>query len=201
MRVLVACEYSWVVREAFRRLWHDARSCDILPTDIPWNHIQWDVLEHLDEGRDLMIAHPPCTFLTITGNRRFKDEYKERFPTRQQDREEAVEFFMKLATAPIEKICIENPLGIMSTRRQKPQQIIQPYQFGHKEAKKTCLRLKWLPSLQHTEICEPEYTTFKSWKKMATRYADARKLPKHERMKLRSKTFQGIADAMAEQWS
>lgn len=109
-------------------------------------------------------------------------------------------FFMLFANAPIEKICIENPVGVMSRHWRKPDQIIQPFQFGHEEAKKTCLWLKGLPALRATQHVEPKYTTYKSGKRMATWYADALKLPKQERMKLRSKTFQGIADAMADQW-
>lgn len=202
MKILIACEYSGVVRKTLRELGHDAWSCDILPADdnSPF-HIQDDVLNHLNDGWDMMIAHPPCTYLTCTGNKWFKPEYRDRFPTREQDRKDAIEFFMKLANAPIEKICIENPVGIMSTVYRKPDQIIQPFHFGHEEAKKTCLWLKNLPKLIHTKIVEPKYTTFKSGKKMATWYADAWKLPKQERMLLRSKTFQGIADAMAKQFS
>ena len=125
MKVLIACEFSGIAREAFKARGHDAWSCDILPTEIPGQHIQDDVLEHL-EGWDLMIAHPPCTFLTVTGNKWFKPEYRERFPDREQQREEAVDFFLFLADFPIPSIAIENPIGIMSTRYRKPDQIIQP---------------------------------------------------------------------------
>ncbi len=202
MRILIACEYSGVVRDAFRKLGHDAWSCDILPCDSDLAyHYQQDVLSLLNKGWDMMIAHPPCTYLTVTGNRWFGEKYKDRFPTRQQDRKDAIEFFLMLARAPIPKICVENPVGIMSGEFRKPDQIIQPYQFGHIESKKTCLWLKNLPLLMPTKIVEPEYTTFKSGKRMATWYTNALKLPKHERMKVRSKTFQGIADAMANQWS
>jgi site-specific DNA-cytosine methylase len=200
LRVLVACEFSGIVRDAFAERGHDAWSCDLLPTEREGNHIQGDVLEVLDDGWDLMIAHPPCTYLTVTGNRWFKPEYKERFPTREQDRKDAIEFFMALANAPVPQICVENPVGIMNTQWRKPNQIIQPFQFGHKEAKKTCLWLKDLPTLEHTKIVEPEYVTFKSGKRMAKWYSDAFKLPKIEREKVRSKTFTGIAKAMAEQW-
>lgn len=200
MKVLVACEYSGTVRDAFIRGGHQAMSCDLLPTDVPGPHYQGSVLDVLGDGWDLMIAHPPCTFLTVTGNRWFKDEYKDRFPTRQQDRVDAIKFFMVLANAPIQKICIENPVGVMSRYWRKPDQIIQPFNFGHEEAKKTCLWLKGLPKLQQTITVEPKYTTFKSGKRLATWYTDALKLPKQERMKVRSKTFQGIADAMADQW-
>jgi hypothetical protein len=201
MKVLVACEYSGVVREAFRERGFDAWSCDLPPTDIPSKfHLQGDVLEVLDHHWDLMVAHPPCTYLTVTGNRWFKPEYKDRFPNREQQREGGVGFFMELANADIKHIAVENPVGVMSTRWRKPDQIIQPYQFGHVEAKKTCLWLKNLPKLTPTKIVEPEYTTFKSGKRMATWYTEAVKLPKEQREHLRSKTFQGIANAMAEQW-
>lgn len=201
MKILVACEYSGVVRDAFRKMGHDAYSCDILPCEGSQDyHYQCDINDVLIGEWDMIIAHPPCTYLTVTGNRWFKEEYKDRFPNRKQDREEAVNFFMMFANHKCPKICIENPLGIMSTRWRKPDQIIQPYQFGHKEAKKTCLWLKGLPTLRPTKIVEPEYTTFKSGKRMATWYTNALKLPPRERMKVRSKTFQGIADAMAEQW-
>lgn len=156
MKILIACEESQTVCKAFRKLGHKAYSCDILPCSggEPQWHIQGDVLEVLDKDWDMIIAHPPCTYLTVTGNRWFKDEYKDRFPTRKQDREDAVIFFEKIANNKCLKICIENPLGIMSTRLRKPEQIIQPYQFGHIEAKKTCLWLKGLPQLKHTKIVE-----------------------------------------------
>ena len=158
-------------------------------------------MNHLDEGWDLAIFHPECTYLTVTGNKWFKPEFKDRFPDRQKQRVDAIEFFLKLATSNIPRICIENPVGIMSTTWRKPDQIIQPYEFGHIEAKKTCLWLKNLPKLKPTKIVEPEYVTFKSGKRMAKWYCDAVKLPKEERTLLRATTFQGIADAMAEQWS
>lgn len=211
MKILVACEESGTVRDAFIAKGHDAMSCDILPTSKPGPHYQGDILDVLNDGWDMMIAHPPCTYLTVTGNKWFyHPEDKElpveerrphpRFPDRKQHREKAVEFFMVLAEAPIDKICIENPVGIISTRWRKPNQIIQPYEYGHKEAKKTCLWLKNLPLLAPTEIVAPEYMTFKSGKRMAKWYVEAAKLSPHERAKARSKTFQGIADAMAEQW-
>ena len=201
MKVLIGCERSGVVREAFRKLGHDAYSCDILPSDDNSEyHIQDDLMNHLDNNWDMAIFHPECTFLTVTGNKWFKPEYESRFPTRKQDRLNAIDFFMKLACVNIPKIAIENPIGIMSSLWRKPDQIIQPYQFGHKEAKKTCLWLKNLPKLISTKIVEPEYTVFKSGKRMATWYCNAVNLPKEERMKVRSTTFQGIADAMAEQW-
>lgn len=203
MEILIACEESQTVCKAFREKGHEAYSCDILPCSggHPEWHIQGDVLEQLNKDWDMMIAHPPCTYLTVTGNRWFNIErYGDKARKRIKDREEAILFFMKLANADIPKIVIENPVGVISTHWRKPDQIIQPYQFGHKEAKKTCLWLKGLPQLKPTKIVEPEYTTYKSGKRMATWYADAIKLPKEERTKLRSKTFQGIADAMADQW-
>jgi len=201
MRVLIACEFSGIVREAFKARGHDAWSCDLLPTEIPGQHFEGYISEMLKQKWDLMVAHPPCTYLTTTGNKWFKPEYKDRFPTRVQDREDAVKFFMSLVNANIDKICIENPVGIMSTRWRKPNQIIQPFQFGHTEAKKTCLWLKNLTPLVPTKLVEPEYTMFKSGKRMARWYVEAASLPPAEREKVRSKTFQGIANAMAEQWS
>lgn len=219
MKVLVACELSGTVRDAFRARGHDAWSCDLMPTDADekW-HLVGDALDCIQsptfgEPWDLMIAHPPCTYLTCTGNKWFKPEFKERFPNREQQRRDAISFFMALVNAPIERIAIENPIGIMSTLYRKPAQIIQPFYFGHVEAKATCLWLKNLPQLRYgplsaqpsmfeadptpTEIVGPEYTTFKSGKRMATWYATARGA---SRAKVRSKTFAGIAEAMAEQW-
>lgn len=127
MKVLIACEESGTVREAFAKLGHDAWSCDIQPTRIPGNHIQDDVSRHL-AGWDLIIAHPPCTYLTVTANKWTKPEYRHRFPNRPEQREDAIRFFMLLVEAPVLKICIENPIGIMSTRHAKPTQIVQPFQ-------------------------------------------------------------------------
>ena len=201
MKILVACEFSGTVREAFAARGHDAWSCDLLPTDIPGNHYQGDVLEILNDGWDMMIAHPPCTYLTVTGNKWFKPEYKDRFPTRQQDRQDAINFFMSLVNAPIDKIAIENPIGIMSTTYRKPNQIIHPWQFGHEASKSTCLWLKGLPLLKPTDIVDKgEFVTYKSGKRMTKWYADAASKPPKERAKIRNTTFQGIADAMAEQW-
>jgi hypothetical protein len=201
MRVFVACEESQVVCIAFRAKGHEAYSCDIL--DCSGGHPEWhikdDVLNHLGDGWDLMIAHPPCTRLTVTGNKWYKPEYASRFPNIHVEREEAVKFFMALAEAPIAKKCIENPVGIMSTRWRKPDQIIQPYQFGHVEPKKTCLWLYWLQPLEPTKIVEPEYFVSKSGKRLASWYYKPSFTP--ERTKMRNRTFQGIADAMAEQWA
>ena len=201
MKVLIACEFSGTVREAFASKGHDAWSCDIEPTDIPGNHYQGDVKDILKEGWDMMIAHPPCTYLTVTGNKWFKPEYKDRFPTRQQDREDAIKFFMMLAEAPIDKIVIENPIGIMSTTYKKPNQIIHPWQFGHEASKSTCLWIKGLPNLEPTNIVgKGEFVTFKSGKRMTKWYADAASKSPKERAKIRNTTFTGIAQAMANQW-
>lgn len=181
MRVLVACEYSGKVREAFRKLGHDAWSCDILPSDdnSPY-HYQCDVLTILDKNWDLMIAHPPCTHLAVSGARWFKDKAVEQA--------EALEFVRALLEAPIPMIALENPISIISSKIRKPDQIIQPWQFGHGETKATCLWLKNLPKLEPTDIVEG-------------REARVHKMPpSKDRWKLRSETYQGIADAMAEQW-
>jgi len=218
MKVIIACESSEIVKEQFLLRGHDAHSCDLLPGEkgLP-NHHQCDVLDLLRKYKgyfDLMIAHPPCTYLTVTGNKWFEPEFMTRFPDRVQRRVEAINFFMTLVAASIDKICIENPVGIMSTLWRKPDQIIQPFQFGHTEAKKTCLWLKNLTNLRYgqaiqqafgdnaipsfTEIKEPEYVTFASGKRMAKWYVDAAK--GEDRAGIRSKTFQGIAEAMASQW-
>ena len=193
MKVLVACEFSGIVREAFAQHGHNAWSCDLLPTEIPGQHIQGDVLPILNQGWDLMIAHPPCSHLSSSGAAWFEQKRKD---GRQQ---QGIDFFMKLANAPVGKIAIENPIGIMSTKYHKPDQIIQPYQFGEPVKKSTCLWLKGLPLLKPTKIIEPEITTLKTGARFST--WDYKISMNHkERAKLRSKTFQGIADAMAEQW-
>lgn len=197
MNILIACEFSGIVREAFKEKGHNAWSCDLLPSEKEGNHLQTNVLKVLNDGWDLMIAHPPCTYLTITGNKWFKEEYKDRFPNRKKQREEAIEFFMALANAPIKRICIENPVGVINTLWRKPDQIIQPFQFGHKEPKKTCLWLKNLPLLKPTKIVEPEYMISKSGKRLAKWYYQ----PSYtkERQQMRNRTFIGIAEAMANQ--
>jgi len=193
MKVLIACEYSGTVRDAFIAKGHDAISCDLLPTDRPGPHYQGDVFDIINDGFDLMIAHPPCTHLAVSGAAWFK--YKE------VEQKEALEFVQKLLDAPIAKIALENPVSVISTRIRKPDQIIQPWQFGEPFSKKTCLWLKNLEPLKHTQIVDKgEVTTYASGRTMPTWYAQAWKLPPAERAKLRSKTFQGIADAMAEQW-
>jgi hypothetical protein len=180
--VLVACEYSGTVRDAFIELGHDAMSCDILPTDSPGPHYQGDVFDVIDAQWDLMIAHPPCTHLAVSGSRHFESK---KLDGRQA---QAISFFMKLAKADVPKIAIENPICIISSLWRKPDQIIQPWQFGHGETKATALWLKGLNPLQPTNIVEG-------------RDARIHRLPPSpDRAKIRSKTYQGIADAMASQW-
>ena len=183
MNVLIACEFSGIVREAFKGRGHYAMSCDLLPTEKDGLHYGGDVLNIFDDYVwDMMIAFPPCTHLAVSGARWFKDKKAD---GRQQ---EAIDFFMLLANAPIPKIAIENPVGIMSTEWRKPDQIIQPWQFGHGETKATCLWLKNLPELYPTNIVNGRESRIH---KMS---------PSEDRSKLRSITYQGIADAMADQW-
>lgn len=203
MKVLVACEESQRVCTAFRKRGHEAYSCDIL--DCSGGHPEWhikdDVLKHLDEGWDLIIAHPPCTYLTLAGNRWFNvEKYGDNAIKRIEQREIAVRFFMEFVNAPCKKIAIENPVGYMSTAYRKPDQVIQPYQFGHPERKATCLWLKGLPQLVPTNIVEPEIIKHKSGKTDSRWHFETLKLPKEQRSIERSKTFEGIAEAMAEQW-
>jgi len=180
VRILVACEFSGVVRRAFRKRGHDAWSCDLLPSEDGGEHYQCDISERIYEDWDLMIAHPPCTHLAVSGARWFKDK--------KEEQEEALQFVEYLMDAPIGKICIENPVSIISSRIRKPDQIIQPWQFGHGETKATCLWLKGLPKLVPTNIVEG-------------REARVHKMPpSKDRWKERSRTYEGIAKAMAEQW-
>ena len=203
MKVLIACEFSGVVRDAFIRGGHEAMSCDLEPTSTPGPHYQGSVLDIIDDGWDLMIAHPPCTYLTLTGNKWFKPEFAERFPNRHQQRQEAVDFFMALANADIPKIAIENPIGVMSRIYRKPNQIVQPYEYGYETTKATCLWLKGLPNLRPTNVVSKgEVVISKSGNRMSKWYYETSKLPLKGgiRAKARSVTFQGIADAMADQW-
>lgn len=204
MKILVACEESQAVTKEFRRLGHEAYSCDIEPCSggHPEWHLQQDVTELLNQKWDMILAFPPCTYLTVTGNRWFNvQRYGEKAIQRIKDRKEAIKFFMMFANADCEKVVIENPVGIMSTEWRKPDQIIQPYEFGDPYEKKTCLWIKGLPKLIPVNQVEPPpRTQFESGKSMPTWYAEAWKLPKEERAKLRSKTFPGIAQAMAKQW-
>ena len=195
MKVLIACEFSGTVREAFAKLGHDAWSCDLEPTEMPGNHYQGDVIDILADGWDLMIAHPPCTHLAVSGARHFEQKRKD---GRQQ---QGIDLFMQMINAPIPKIAVENPVGIMSTIYQKPNQIIEPYEYGHNCTKKTCLWLKELPLLKPTNIVDKgDVWVAKSGKRMSQWYYDSSCLPPKEREKMRNKTFQGIADAMANQW-
>lgn len=220
MKVLVACEESQRVCIAFRNKGHEAYSCDIIECSggHPEWHIQWDVLPllngncsfltadgqlHRIDGKwNLIIAHPPCTYLTVTGNRWFNEErYGEAARQRKRDREEAVRFFMAFANADCEKIAIENPIGHMSTAWRKPDQVIHPYMFGDPARKGTCLWLKGLTPLKPTKVVEPEIIAYKNGKGTDNPWhMDTMKLPPDERAKARSKTFPGIAQAMADQW-
>lgn len=195
MKVLVACEFSGTVRDAFAKLGHDAWSCDLEASETPGNHYQGDMFDIINEGWDLMIAHPPCTHLAVSGARHFE---KKRADGRQQ---QGIDFFMKVINAPIPRMAVENPIGIMSSIYRKPNQIIQPWEYGHKTTKATCLWLKDLPLLKPTNIVEKgEFVVFPSGKRMSKWYDDSAKHSPKEREKIRNKTFQGIADAMAEQW-
>ena len=182
MKILIACEFSGIVREAFKKRGHDAWSCDILQTEIPGNHYQGDVFDIIGDGWDMMIAHPPCTDLAVSGARWFKEKQADGRQRR------AIEFFMKLAASDISMIAIENPVSIMSTHYRKPDQIIQPWQFGHGETKATCLWLEGLPKLEPSKIVDGRESTIHHMP------------PGPDRWKNRSRTFQGIADAMASQW-
>ena len=219
MKVLVACEESQAVCKAFRERGHEAYSCDI--EDCSGGHPEWhikgDALEYIDGncyfltcddavhavfGKwDMLIAFPPCTFLTVTGNRWFNVErYGNTALQRERERKKAAAFFMAFVNANCDKICIENPVGVMSTLYRKPTQIIQPYMFGDPARKATCLWLKNLPPLKPTKIVEPEIVTHKNGKTDPAWHYATIGLPVKERAKARSKTFDGIAKAMAEQW-
>lgn len=180
MRVLVACEFSGAVRRAFRARGHDAHSCDLLPAEDGGEHFQDDVKALLFDGWDLMVAHPPCTHLAVSGARWFKDK--------QQEQAEALAFVRELMDAPIPRIAIENPVSIISSQIRKPDQIIQPWQHGHGEVKATCLWLKGLPKLTPTNVVDGRHPA--CW--LAS--------PGPDRWKIRSRTYTGIAEAMAEQW-
>lgn len=193
----MACEESQAVTIEFRKLGHEAYSCDIEPCSggHPEWHLQQDVTELLKEKWDMIIAFPPCTHLAVSGAAWFEQKRKD---GRQQ---QGIDFFMKFVNCDCEKIAIENPVGIMSSVWRKPNQIINPWQFGDEYSKKTCLWVKGLPLLTPTKIVSKgEWTTFKSGKRSPKWFADAYKLSPHERAKARSKTFPGIAKAMAEQW-
>lgn len=220
MKVLIACEESQTVCKAFREKGHEAYSCDILECSggHPEWHILGDVLPYLNgktnfktsDGKehkidtkwDIIIAHPPCTYLTVTGNRWLNvEKYGEKAIERKKLQLEAADFFMKFVEADCDKIAIENPVGFISTYYKKPTQIIQPYEYGHPAKKRTCLWLKGLPSLIPTNIVEVENEyVYKNGKKDQLWHVETMHLPKEKRAIARSKTFEGIAKAMAEQW-
>ena len=217
-KVLVACEESQVVCKAFRELGHNAFSCDIEPCSggHPEWHIMQDVIpllngrcsfktmdgiEHSVYGKwDLIIAHPPCAYLTLAGNKWFKPEFSDRFPDRQKQRKEAIDFFMSIANADCDRIAIENPVGIMSSHWRKPDQYIEPYFFGDPEKKKTGLWLKCLPVLKPTKLVEPVIIHCKSGANEPRWHMETLHLPKKVRSRVRSQTFIGFAKAMADQW-
>lgn len=205
MKILVACEESQAVTKELRALGHDAYSCDIEPCSggYPEWHLQQDVIPLLKEKWDMIIAFPPCTYLTNTGNSWFNvEKYGEKALQRMRDREKAIDFFMCFANADCEKIAIENPIGCMSTVYRKPNQIIHPYMFGDAERKSTCLWLKGLPELIPSNIVEPVIIKYKNGKGTDSPWhMNTMSLPPKERAKIRSKTFPGIAKAMAIQWT
>lgn len=197
MKVLVACERSGVVRNAFIALGHDAWSCDIYPAQDNGPHLQKDVEQLLTQDWDLMIAHPPCTYLCVAGAKHFKHK------DRQLKQLEALQFFRMLLEAPISKIAIENPIGVVSTKIGKPQQIIQPYMFGDPQRKSTCLWLKNLPLLVPTQVVQPKLRTTVNGKSLPQWMYSSQDQATRGTLKMqtiRSRTFQGIANAMAQQW-
>ncbi len=204
MKILVACEESQAVTKAFRAKGHEAFSCDILPCSggHPEWHLQIDVVALLKRPWDLIIAFPPCTYLTVTGNRWFNiGKYGEKAIKRHQDRKAAIDFFMLFANADCGKIAIENPVGVMSSKYRKPNQVIHPWMFGFETTKATCLWLKGLPNLTPTDVVGKGETVVSSGgNRMSKWYYETSCLPHGERAKARSKTFPGIAKAMADQW-
>lgn len=181
MRCLIACEFSGVVRDAFLKRGHDAVSCDLMDTEVPGPHYKGDVFDIIGDGWDIMVAHPPCTHLAVSGARWWKDKH--------EDQEQALDMVRRLLAAPIDKIALENPISLISTRIRKPDQIIQPWMFGHGETKATCLWLKGLSPLVPTDIVEGREPRVH------------RMSPGPLRWKERSRTFVGIAEAMADQWT
>jgi hypothetical protein len=196
MKVLVACEYSGTVRDAFIAAGHDAMSCDLLPTDAPGPHYQGDVRDIINGGWDLMVAHPPCTYLSVSGM-----HWTTRGLRDPKLTEDALAFVRLLMDAPIPRIAIENPVSVISSRIRKPDQIVQPYEYGHDASKKTCLWLNGLPLLTPIEYVEPRIINGKKrWGNQCD--SGQNKLgPSDDRWKIRSETFIGIAQAMASQWS
>lgn len=196
LKVLVACEYSGRVRDAFTRLGHFAMSCDLLPTESDGLHYMGDVFDIIDQGWDIMIAHPPCTYLAVSGM-----HWTTRGLRDPKLTEDALEFVQKLMNAPVNKICIENPISVISSRIRKPDQIITPYQFGHDASKKTCLWFKNLKPLQPTNMIEGRLVDGKRRWGNQTDSGQNKLAPSDDRWKERSRTYQGVADAMASQWS
>ena len=195
MRVLVACEYSGRVRDAFIAGGHEAMSCDLLPTDSPGQHYQGDVRDVLYDGWDLMVAHPPCTYLSVSGM-----HWTTRGLRDPQLTEDALSFVKLLMAAPIHRIAIENPVSVISSRIRKPDQIVNPYEFGHDASKKTCLWLKNLPRLKPTQMIEPRLVNGRKRWGNQTDSGQNKLAPSEDRWKIRSTTYSGIAAAMADQW-
>ena len=196
MRVLIACEYSGAVRDAFIRAGHYAASCDLLPSESPLgDHYQCDVMDIISHDWDLMIAHPPCTYLCASGL-----HWNKRRPERAQQTEVALDFVRQLLDAPIARIALENPIGCISTRIRKPDQTIQPHQFGHDASKATCLWLKGLPPLTPTDQIAPRLVNGRKRWGNQTDSGQNKLPPSADRWKIRSETYKGIADAMANQW-
>jgi hypothetical protein len=195
MKILIACEYSGRVRDAFIRAGHDAMSCDLLPTDVAGPHYQGDVTDIINDGWDLMVAHPPCTYLSVSGM-----HWTTRGLRDPQLTEDALNFVRLLLDAPIKRIALENPISVISSRIRKPDQIITPYMFGHNASKKTCLWLKDLPPLISTEMIAPRIIDGKKRWGNQTDSGQNKLGPSADRWKIRSETYQGIADAMAAQW-
>ena len=216
MKIIIVCEESQTVCKAFRANGHEAFSCDILPTSS--NHPEWHIMSDgdmhtkeiiYDGNYDMMIAHPDCTYLTVTANKWLKDQPARKSgalvgAARREAQRQAIVFAEMLWLAPVKRICIENPVGVLSTKSKlgTPAQIIQPFHFGHPEPKKTCFWLKGLPRLNATKIVEPEYHTTASGKRLPKWYAYADKSKgQAERARIRSRTFEGIANAMSIQWN
>ena len=195
MRVLIACEYSGRVRDAFLAAGHDAMSCDILPTDVSGPHYQGDVRDIINDGWDLMIAHPPCTYLSVSGM-----HWTTRGLRDPQLTEDALDFVHLLLDARIERIALENPVSVISSRIRKPDQIVNPYEFGHDASKKTCLWLKNLTPLTPTNMIEPRIINGRKRWGNQTDSGQNKLAPSADRWKIRSETYAGIATAMASQW-
>ena len=196
MRILIACEYSGTVRDAFTAEGHYAVSCDLLPTDAPGQHYEGDVFDIINDGWDMMIAHPPCTYLSVSGM-----HWTARGLRDPQLTEDALDFVTRLMAAPIPRIAVENPISVISSRIRKPDQIINPWQFGHDASKRTCLWLKNLPLLTPTDIVEPRIVIGKKRWANQTDSGQNRLPPSEDRWKIRSETYTGIAQAMANQWN